>query len=117
VSFERFSTSDIYMYEHVGGFIECCGCLFSDWPDGGDYFPQFKTPYEAMLHLAVHEMAGHDIGNADRRIVKEYPDLHVKIQPYVKTPEQEISDEAFWKSLKDEQPHPPQTFRDRSNGE
>ena len=31
--------------------------------------------------------------------------------------EQEISDDAFWKSLKDEEQHPPQTFRDRSNGE
>ena len=115
MSFERFSTSDIYMFEHVGGWIECCGCWFADSPDG-DYFPQFKTPYEALMHLAVHEKAGHDIGNADRRIVKEYPDLHVEIQPYVKTPEQEAAHIAFWKSLNDEV-HPPQEFRDRSNGE
>jgi hypothetical protein len=115
VSFERFSTSDIYMFEHVGGWIECCGCWFGDSPDE-DYFPQFKTPYEALLHLSVHEMAGHDIGNADRRILKEYPDLHVEIQPYVKTPEQEAAHIALWKSLNDEQ-HPPKEFRDRSNGE
>ena len=116
MSFERFSTSDIYMFEHVGGWIECCGCWFGDSPDE-DYFPQFKTPYEALLHLAVHEMAGHDIGNADRRIVKEYPDLHVQIQPYVKTPEQEAAHAEFWRSINEEQQHPPEQFRDRGNGE
>jgi hypothetical protein len=113
VSFERFSTSDIYMYEHAGGWIECCGCWFTDWD--AEQFPQFKTPHEALLHLSVHEMAGHDIGNADKRIFNEYPDLHVQIQPYVKTPEQEAAHAEFWRSL-DEQ-HPPQQFRDRGNGE
>jgi hypothetical protein len=97
MSFERFSTSDIYMFEHVGGFIECCGCLFVDW-NSDDPFPRMASPYEALQHLERHEKAGHDIGNARNRIIKDYPDLHIEIQPY-------------------ERKHPPISFRDIGNGE
>lgn len=118
MSFERFSTSDIYMFEHVGGWIECCGCWFSDWPDGG-YFPQFKTPREALAHLDTHERAGHDIGAARVRIEKEYPDLDIEIQPYKRTEEQEIIHRKLMDDLlaRYGNQHPPQHFRDGSNGE
>lgn len=86
MSFERFSSSDVYIYEHVGGFIECCGCLFTDWDT--EPFPQLKTPREALAHLDLHEKAGHDIGSARRRIEKEYEDnLDKEIEPYVTPPE------------------------------
>jgi len=84
MSFERFSTSDIYMFEHVGGFIECCGCLFYDWDNNN--FPQLKTPREALSHLDKHEKAGHDIGRARVRIEKDYPDLDINIEPYKQDP-------------------------------
>lgn len=117
MSFERFSTSDVYIYEHVSGFIECCGCLLSgDWFKGDVTFPQLKTPREALVHLDKHEAAGHDIGSARARIEKEYPDLDIEIQPYVSSPEAIEARKAFFKSLKDEA-HPPKEFRDRSNGE
>jgi hypothetical protein len=115
MSFERFSSSDIYMFEHVSGFIQCCGCWL-DGDDEGNWFVELKTPREALAHLDRHETAGHDIGGARNRIIKEYPNLDIEIQPYVKTPEQEAAHIAFWKSLKDEE-HPPQQFRDRSNNE
>ena len=85
MSFERFSSSDVYIYEHVGGFIECCGCLFSDWDT--EPFPQLKTPREALAHLDRHEEVGHDIGGARRRIEREYKDLDAPIEPYVEDPE------------------------------
>ena len=85
MSFERFSSSDIYMFEHVGGFIECCGCWFVDWET--EIFPQLKTPLEALEHLDAHEKAGHDIGNARNRIIQTYSDLSVGIEPYVTPPE------------------------------
>lgn len=102
MSFERFSTSDIYMFENVGGFIECCGCWFGDWgfsiEDDGEPFPQFYTPRQALAHLDAHEKAGHDIGNARNRIMQEYPNLDIEIQPYKRQ-------------------HPPLQFRDAGNGE
>lgn len=111
MSFERFSTSDVYMFEHVGGFIECCGCWFSgDWFKGDVTFPQLKTPREALAHLDKHEAAGHDIGAARIRIEKEYPNLDIEIEPYETDPK-EIQKllERIW-SL-------PERFRDKSNGE
>lgn len=116
MSFERFSSSDIYMFEHVGGFIQCCGCWFSgDWINEAVDFPEFKTPREALAHLDVHEQAGHDIGSARVRIEKTYPDLDIQIQPYVTPPEvnERIKEKlrAAWEQ------HPPKAFRDAGNGE
>lgn len=99
MSFERFSTSDVYVFEHVGGFIECCGCSITMPWDGEVFgFARLATPREALEHLAQHELNGDDIGNARNRIIKEYPDLDIEIRPY-------------------ERQHPPIGFRDRSNGE
>lgn len=90
MSFERFGSSDVYIFEHVGGFIECCGCLFRDslpYDDDSDGFPQLATPREALEHLDYHEKAGHDIGKARNRIIETYPDLDVEIEPYETSPE------------------------------
>ena len=94
MSIERFSTSDIYMFEHVGGFIECCACSLDDYlgisieEDSPLFkFVQLKTPREALTHLDEHEAAGDDIGSARVRIEKDYPDLDINIEPYKQDPE------------------------------
>lgn len=90
MSIERFGTSDIYMFEHVGGFIECCGCSLAKAEDGGVFgfgFTNLKTPREALTHLDEHEAAGDDIGEARVRIEKDYPDLDITIEPYKQNPE------------------------------
>ena len=97
MSFERFSSSDVYIFEHVGGFIQCCGCWLGGDDEGG-WFIELKTPREALNHLDRHEAVGHDIGGARRRIEKEYEDLDAPIEPYVPK-------------------HPPVGFRDKGNGE
>lgn len=88
MSFARFSSSDIYIFEHVGGFIECCGCSLA-LPEDQELFgfTRLKTPREALAHLDLHEEVGDDIGGARRRIEKEYEDLDAPIQPYVEDPE------------------------------
>jgi hypothetical protein len=116
MSFERFSSSDIYMYEHVGGFIECCGCWFVDWDS--EEFPHLATPREALVHLDRHENAGHDIGNARNRILKEYPDLDIEIEPWSPpNPEFDMYMQEYERIKYLATQHPPQQFRDRSNGE
>ena len=125
MSFERFSSSDVYIFEHVGGYIQCCGC----WLDGGNFglsieenedswFTNFKTPREALAHLDRHEAAGHDIGGARRRIEKEYKDLDAPIEPFVQDPEvtkrvREKLKAAYESSTE----FPNKRFRDASNGE
>lgn len=117
MSFERFSSSDVYIYEHVGGFIECCGCLFSDW--NTEPFPQLNTPREALTHLYKHIDAGHDIGKAAVRIIQEYPDLDIEIEPYVPDPEVAEARQARLREIFGaiSEDHPPQRFRDTSSGE
>lgn len=105
MSFARFSSSDIYIFEHVGGFIQCCGCRLSEGTfgltieeDDSSWFANLKTPREALAHLDRHEAVGHDIGGARRRIEKEYEDLDREIEPYVTPPEVR---ERFRRKLKE----------------
>lgn len=113
MSFERFGSSDVYIYEHVGGFIECCGCSLA-LPDGDEIFgfTSLKTPREALSHLDLHEEIGDDIGGARRRIEKEYEDLDAPIEPYVEDPEVAERRRARMREL-----FPNSRFRDASNGE
>jgi len=95
VSFERWASSDIYIFEHVSGYIECSGCTLV-LPDDLEIFgtATMSTPREALTHLDLHEKKGDDIGGARRRIEIEYEDLDAPIVT-----------------------HQRQTFRDVSNGE
>lgn len=120
MSFERFSTSDIYIFEHVGGFIECCACSLdthlgiSIEEDGFPLrFVRLNTPREALAHLDEHEFAGDDIGGARARIKKTYSDLDITIEPYKQDPEvlERIRQKIMGRI------HPPQGFRDAGNGE
>jgi hypothetical protein len=100
MSFARFSEdSDVYIFEHVGGFIECCGCAISEPDDEIEFFgfAHLKTPREALTHLDEHEKQGHSVWIARHRIEEGYPDLDVEIQPYVTSPEAAERQKAWLK--------------------
>ena len=61
MSYVRFGKdSDVYVYHHYQGFLECCGCILD--PEGeGWSFPSFKTRSEMITHLEEHKKAGHDV--------------------------------------------------------
>lgn len=102
MSFERFGSSDVYIFEHVSGFIECCGCSLTEPEDHEVFgFAHLKTPREALTHLDEHEAAGDDIGSARKRIEKEYENLDAPIEPYVKTPEDEARHRELFKRMKE----------------
>jgi uncharacterized protein YdcH (DUF465 family) len=99
VSFARFSYADVYIYEHVGGFIECCGCSLTQSEIGELFgFTHLETPRDAIKHLKEHKKAGDDIGGAIRKIKDEYEDLDAPIQPYERSPEEQ---EATRKRLRE----------------
>lgn len=54
MSYARFSAdSDVYVYMHSGGWLECCGCKLGD-----QCFKAAGT--QAMVeHLDLHATAGH----------------------------------------------------------
>lgn len=92
MSFARFSYADVYIFEHAGGFIQCCACLMTE-PDPDDDFGfgqsvDLETPRDAIKHLKEHKKSGHDVGGAIAKIKKEYDNLDAKIAPYVPDPEQ-----------------------------
>ena len=102
MGFSRFSEADVYVFEHVGGYIQCCGCILEEDSMGVDLtFGTYdaKTPREMLDHLAKHEELGHDVWLAKSRIGVTYKNLDAPIEPYV------------------EKPFPPEAFRDIANGE
>jgi len=82
MSFERFLSSDVYVFEHASGGIECCGCRLES-PNGGVLWSfNASTPQKMIDHLHLHETAGDDTGGAIPRITKAYEDLNAIIPPY-----------------------------------
>ena len=81
MSFERFLSSDVYVFEHVGGWIECCACDLNMFKDDSYVF-KASTPREMIEHLRLHDLAGHDTGDAIPNIMQDYEDLDIVIQPY-----------------------------------
>jgi hypothetical protein len=100
MSFSRFGwyNSDVYVFEHVGGYIQCCGCALPEFNKDDEIFAtvDLKTPKQALEHLSIHKDAGHNVDRAMQGITEAYPDLDVEIDPYVKTEEQNKRDEEIW---------------------
>lgn len=89
VSFSRFSNSDVYIFEHANGFIECCGCILTEpTPDEIVGFAKLATPREAIKHLEEHQAYGDDVGSAIMNIKNRYEDLDATIEPYTPDPKQ-----------------------------
>lgn len=106
MSYCRFSSGDVYMYSHAGGFVECCVCLlapvepsnmsdlaevldmdkeehpelFEDFDMNGSL--QFNTRTEALEHLEAHRAAGHKVPEyAFERLRKELEEEGEHIPP------------------------------------
>jgi hypothetical protein len=69
VSYCRFLEADAYIFEHVGGFWQCCDCALSteEWGSA-----DFNTREELLAHIDKHRQAGHYIpDNVDKRLHEE----------------------------------------------
>ena len=81
--------SDVYIFEHASGFIECCGCSLTapeEYEDVG--FARLYTAREALAHLELHDLAEDRVPQrAFDRIREDHPDLDAPIEPYVTPPE------------------------------
>lgn len=52
--------SDVYLFEHVDGGIECCFCTLGQ--AGRTHLsPRFQSADECLDHLQGHEAVGHHI--------------------------------------------------------
>lgn len=81
--------SDVYIFEHAGGYIQCCGCILTK-PEEYEWvgFANLATAREALTHLDLHVAHGDLVPQrAFDRIREEYPNLDALIEPYVPSPE------------------------------
>lgn len=70
MSYCRFSDGDVYLFYHVNGFYDCCGCRLNSEKTS------FNTPSETLEHLKEHIAAGHDVpGYAIKRLKQEIAEL------------------------------------------
>jgi hypothetical protein len=64
VAYSRFFDSDIYIYPHVGGWIECAACWLNERADEYSLFSMSEEIYDdghLITHVREHIKAGHDV--------------------------------------------------------
>lgn len=64
MAYSRFTDSDIYIYPHVGGWIECSACWLNERSDEYSLFSmseEINDDEHLITHIREHIKAGHDI--------------------------------------------------------
>jgi len=63
MAYSRFFDSDIYIYSHVNGYIECCACWLNEKLETGLFGLSEKIDNDQTLenHINEHILAGHNI--------------------------------------------------------
>jgi hypothetical protein len=106
MSYARFDDySDVYMYHHYMGFIECCGCWISDEiPEGYEDVPacRLETPRRAIRHLMEHISRGYKVSDmVFDRIYDEYAnEMDEPVAAFPETPEQVARQKAKLEKLR-----------------
>jgi hypothetical protein len=79
--------SDVYVYHHYMGWIECCGCSITEAEDYEDLgFFKAQTAREIIDHLDIHAAKGDMVPErCYSRIREEYPDMDAAIEEYKAT--------------------------------
>lgn len=55
MSYARWSEhSDVYVYAHYLGHVECCGCILDEAPD-------YHSADDVVAHMREHVTAGHKV--------------------------------------------------------
>jgi hypothetical protein len=68
MSYVRQSQCDVYLFEHCGGYFQCCNCILKKLPE---WKHDAATRAEMIAHLREHEAAGHDTGGAIKMLEDE----------------------------------------------
>ena len=64
MAYARFFDSDIYIYPHVGGWIECQACWLNEGTDEYSLFSSSEEIYDdkhLIEHIGQHRQLGHNI--------------------------------------------------------
>lgn len=64
MAYSRFADSDIYIYAHVGGWIECQACYLNEPSDEYSLLSISEEIYDdghLIAHVREHIKAGHSV--------------------------------------------------------
>lgn len=64
MAYSRFTNSDIYIYSHIDGYIECCACWLNESTDEYSLFLANVKIYddlELARHLKKHAALSHEM--------------------------------------------------------
>ncbi len=63
MAYSRFFDSDIYIYPHIDGYIECCACWLNEKLETGLFGLSEKIRDDQTLeeHIGEHILAGHNV--------------------------------------------------------
>ena len=64
MAYSRFIDSDIYIYPHVGGWIECSACWLNERTDEYSLFSmseEIQDDNHLIEHIREHARAGHNM--------------------------------------------------------
>jgi hypothetical protein len=64
MAYSRFTNSDIYIYPHVAGYIECSACFLNEPTDEYSLFSMSEHIHDdetLLMHIVRHRISGHNI--------------------------------------------------------
>ena len=70
MAYSRFTNSDIYIYSHIDGYIECCACWLNESRGSNDSQDSYSLfldnvkiydDLELARHLKKHAAQGHEM--------------------------------------------------------
>lgn len=64
MAYSRFFDSDIYIYSHIEGYIECCACWLNERLEEQSLFglsEKITNDEQLEEHLDRHILAGHNM--------------------------------------------------------
>lgn len=84
MAYSRFTNSDIYIYPHTDGYIECCACFLNEAKDEYSLFAaseKITNDNQLRAHLELHAKAGHNMPEDLLQEILADPDKYSKYTP------------------------------------
>ena len=81
MAYSRFYDSDIYIYPHVAGHIECAACFLNISPDEDNIFQSTKIYDDEtlLIHILQHRISGHKMPDSLAQDILADPDRYGSI--------------------------------------
>lgn len=81
MAYSRFWDSDIYIYPHVDGYIECAACFLNIPQDEDTIFQstEIHDDNTLIIHVLRHIISGHKVPEGLVDEILEDPDRYGKI--------------------------------------